>query len=267
MARDVFRKYKALFPEKEALPFTKKYNAINGIYNQLNQNVRSADVSEIIMELQSIVSENILIAEDAVSEKKEDVYIDISNLDFEKLKKAFAKTKRKNTMVFNLQQAVEKQLEKMLRENPLRLEFYDRYKKIIQEYNEGKSLENTSIAFDKLKEFIKDLSFEQKRAVRENITDETLSIFDLLREGKELDQKEYKEVKKIAVKTLEQLKKEKLKIDHWYESRQVQAQIKSLIYTNLLHLPQEHYTDEEVGIKSANVYQHIFSRYGQQLAS
>ena len=60
---------------------------------------------------------------------------------------------------------------------------------------------------------------------------------------------------------METLKKEKLKIDNWRESRQIKAQVKSIIYDNLLYLPQESYTDEEVGIKTANVYQHIFTNY------
>lgn len=265
LARQVFKKYKALFPEKEAKRFTKKYNAIDGIYNQLNQNVRSADVTDIIGELQGIVDDNISLSKNQ-SNEEDDVYIDISKLDFDKLKKAFKKSKRKNTLVFNLQDAVEKKLDQMLQENPLRLEFYERYKKIIKEYNAGKSLENTSKAFDDLNDFINDLSKEQKRAFRENLSEDSLSIFDLLIEGKELNPKEYKKVKKIAAKTLEELKEEKLNIDHWYESRQVQAQIKSAIYNNLLHLPQEIYTDKEVGIKSANVYQHIFSRYGRVIS-
>jgi type I restriction enzyme R subunit len=34
-----------------------------------------------------------------------------------------------------------------------------------------------------------------------------------------------------------------------------------MIYDHLLYLPQEFYTDKEVGIKTANVYQHIYSNY------
>ncbi len=164
--------------------------------------------------------------------------------------------------MFNLQDAIEQRLEQMMKENPLRIEFYDRYKKIIEEYNKGKSLEDTMKTFENLSGFIKDLSFEEQRVVRENLKDqETLAIFDLLKEGKELSNKEIKEVKKVAAKTLETLKKEKLKIDNWRESRQIKAQVKSLIYDSLLYLPQESYTDEEVGIKTANVYQHIFTNY------
>ncbi|RED42915.1 type I restriction enzyme R subunit [Winogradskyella eximia] len=262
MARNVFRKYKALFPNDKLKKHVKNFNAIEAIYTALNQNVKSADVTQIIMELQAIVSDSVVIQNNEVNEDEEDVYVDLSSLDFDKLKAAFAKTPRKNTLVFNLQEAIEQQLEQMLKENPLRIEFYERYKEIIEEYNKGKSLEDTVRTFDNLNDFIKDLSFEEQRVVRENLKDqETLAIFDLLKEGKELTTKELKEVKKVAAKTLETLKSEKLKIENWRESRQIKAQIKSAIYDNLLYLPQDYYSDEEVGVKTANVYQHIYTNY------
>ncbi|WP_179348750.1 type I restriction endonuclease subunit R [Winogradskyella pacifica] len=262
VARNVFRKYKALFPNDKLKKHVKDFNAIEAIYTALNQNVKSADVTQIIMELQSIVSDSVVIQNNEVNEDEEEVYVDLSSLDFDKLKAAFAKTPRKNTLVFNLQEAIEQQLEQMLKENPLRIEFYERYKEIIKEYNKGKSLEDTVKTFDNLNDFIKDLSFEEQRVVRENLKDqETLAIFDLLKEGKELTTKELKEVKKVATKTLETLKSEKLKIENWRESRQIKAQIKSAIYDNLLYLPQDYYSDEEVGVKTANVYQHIYTNY------
>lgn len=261
MARNVFRKYKALFPSEVLKPHVGNFNAIEAIYSALNQNVKAADVTQIIMDLQAIVSDSVEVR-DEVRDKDEDVYVDLSSLNFDKLRAAFAKTPRKNTLVFNLQEAIEQRLEQMMKENPLRIEFYDRYKEIIDEYNKGKSLEDTIRTFENLNNFIQDLSFEEQRVVRENLPDqETLAIFDLLKEGKELTNKELKEVKKVAAKTLETLKAEKLKIDKWRESRQVKAQVKSMIYDSLLYLPEESYSDEEVGVKTANVYQHIFTNY------
>lgn len=261
MARNVFRKYMALFPEEQIKPHIKNFNAIEAIYNLLNQKVKSADVTEIIKELQGIVSESILLKPDEASEK-EGVYIDLSKLDFEKLKAAFAKIPRKNKLVYDLQQAINKKLQQMLKENPLRMEFYDRYKEIIEEYNKGKSLEDTVVAFNNLNDFIKDLTVEEQRVVRENLNDqETLAIFDLLKDGKNLNDKEIKTVKKIAIETLDKLKAEKLKIDRWRESRQITAQVKGLIYDQLLWLPQEVYSDEDVSQRTINVYQHIFTNY------
>tara|TARA_R110002051_G_C8760599_1_gene501632 strand:+ start:3306 stop:6512 length:3207 start_codon:yes stop_codon:yes gene_type:complete len=261
MARNVFRKYKALYPEEQIKPHIKDFNAIEAIYNLLNQNVKTADVTEIMMELQSLVSDSVVVKENEVADK-EGVYVDLSTLDFDKLKAAFAKTPRKNTLTYNLQQAIEKKLQQMLKENPLRLEFYERYKEIIADYNAGKTLENTVKAFENLNDFIKDLTVEEQRAVRENLEDqEALAIFDLLREGKELEGKELKQVKKVARETLDKLKAEKLKIERWRESRQITAQVKGMIYDNLLWLPEDAYTDEDVSLKTVSVYQHIYSNY------
>jgi type I restriction enzyme R subunit len=260
MAREVFKKYHALYPEEQVKPFLRQFNAIEAIYNQLNQKVREADVSDIISQLQQVVNESISINPNKVGEPN-GVYIDLANLDLDKLRAAFLKTQRKNTLVFDLQQAVEKKLEQMMKENPLRLEFYDRYKEIIDEYNRGKSLEDTVIAFEKLSAFTQGLTVEDSRAIRENLTEETLAIYDLLREGKELTQVDMKQVKKVAVDTLEKLKEEKLKIERWRESRQISSQVKQMINDYFLNLPMQVYTDEDVNTKSISVFQHIYSNY------
>ncbi|ALM48941.1 deoxyribonuclease HsdR [Flavobacterium psychrophilum] len=257
-ARDVFRKYHALYPEEQVKKYIRQFNAIEAIYQQLNQKTKSADVTSIIMELQRIVNDSITVTQ--VSEP-EDIYVDLSTLDFEKLKAAFNKVKKKNTMLYDLQQAVENQLEQMLKENPTRVTFYDRYQEIINEYNKGKSLEDTVKAFDNLSNFIRDLTFEDARAYREQLDQESLAIFDLLRNDKTLSTPELKEVKKVAVEVLARLKAEKLKVDRWRESRQIRAQVKTIIYDSLQWLPQETYSDQEVGERTANVYQHIYTNY------
>jgi len=258
-ARNVFRKYKALFPEKQAMMHIKKYNAIDAIYNALNQKTKSADITEVMMRLQAVVNDSIVL--DLKSVKEHEVYIDLSKLDFDKLRQAFAKISRKNELVYDLQNAVDQKLQQMLAENPLRLEFYDRYQEIITKYNKGKTIEDTKKTFEELQDFIQDLSQEDQRAVREQLDQDTLTIFDLLKEGKELSDIDLKEVKKVAKQTLDKLKAEKLKIPNWKESRQIKAQVKSTIYEHLLWLPPDAYTDEEVSLRSVAVYQHVYTRY------
>ena len=261
MARNLFRKYKALYPEKVVKPYTKKFNAIEAIYKTLNQQVKSADVTEIIRELQLIVDDSIIIKELEIG-GKESSYIDLSSLDFDKLKVAFTKTKRQNQLVYDLQKAIETKLEQMLKENPLRTHFYDRYQEVIQEYNQGKEKNDLLRTFEQLTQFIRDLSYEEQRIFREKLKNqETLAIFDLLRKGKDLSDTELETVKNVAQKTLDDLKAEKLNIEKWRESRQITAQIKGMIYDNLLWLPEEAYTDEEVSSKTLHVYQHVYSNY------
>lgn len=260
MAREVFKKYHALYPEEQVKPFIRQFNAIEAIYNQLNQQVRAADVTDIIVRLQQVVNDSISVNPNKVGEPN-GVYIDLSNLDLDKLRAAFAKTQRKNTLVFDLQEAIEKKLEQMLKENPLRLEFYDRYKEIIDEYNKGKSLEDTMKAFNDLAAFTQTLTVEDSRAIREQLTEETLAIYDLLRDGKELDTADIKQVKKVAVETLQKLKDEKLKIERWRESRQISSQVKQMINDYLLNLPMTVYSDDDVNSKTVSVFQHIYTNY------
>ncbi|OPB89594.1 deoxyribonuclease HsdR [Elizabethkingia miricola] len=255
-ARNVFRKYKALFPEKQAKKFTPQYNAIDAIYSKLNQKVKSADVTEIILRLQSVVNDSVVV--DTVQENPYTM-IDLSNLNINALKKAFEKIPRKNELVYDLNKAVEKKLEQMLKENPLRLEFYERYKEIIEAYNNGKSEVELVRSFEQLSEFIQSLSQEEKRAYQENLDEPTLSIFDLLIQDKNLDKEEREKVKKVAAQTLEILKNEKLNIPNWKEIREVKAGVKTTIYEQLLWLPENKYTDEEVSLKSIVVYQHVYS--------
>jgi len=264
MARDVFRKYNALYPEEQVKPYVRQFNAIEAIYGQLNQQTKSADVISIIMDLQAIVNQSILIDTKSVNDP-EGVYVDLSKLDFDKLKLAFAKTEKKNTVVFDLQRAVEKKLEQMMRDNPLRLEFYERYQEIIEEYNQGKSLEDTINAFNNLSSFIQDLNEEDVRAIKENLDQESLAIFDLLRNGKELNTGEVKEVKKVSVDILKKLKREKLNVERWRESRQITAQVKTMIFDTLQWLPQNTYTDTDVSEKTLQVYQHIYTTYSGPL--
>ena len=108
---------------------------------------------------------------------------------------------------------------------------------------------------------LKDLNVEDSRALRENLEEETLAIYDLLRSGKELSAKEIKEVKKVSVELLSKLKVQKLKIEKWRESRQITSQVKTMIFDALQWLPQECYSDKDVSEKTINVYQHIYSNY------
>lgn len=257
IARDVFRKYKALYPEDEIKPFIKDHNAIEAIYTRLNQKVKSADITDVIRRLQQEVDMSVVVEGASGSD---DDYVDISNLDFDRLRQAFQKSENKNMVVFDLQEAIEQKLERMVQQNPLRLEFYDRYRQIIDEYNQGKDLQAVRKAFDDLKDFMHDLSEEEARAIYEELDEETLAIFDLLKKPA-LSKKEIEEVKKVAIKTLFILKDEKLKISRWRESTQVTAQVKTIIFDNLQWLPQEAYKNYEVNEKSDLVYQHIYSTY------
>lgn len=218
-------------------------------------------LSTVYLDIRRLQQEVNFSVSTRTNEVREVDYVDLSTLDFDKLRAAFAKSNQKNAVVFDLQKAIEQKLEQMVQQNPIRLEFYEKYQKIIAEYNQGKDIQAVQKAFDDLNDFMQnDLSPETERAMREGLDEETLAIFDLLKKP-ELTKDEENKVKEVAKQTLLVLKAEKLKIEHWRESTQVTAQVKTLIDHSLQWLPQEPYPDEEVGIKSLLVYQHVYANY------
>jgi type I restriction enzyme R subunit len=257
MARDAFRKYKALYPEEQIKPFINDHNAIEAIYDRLNQKVKGADIIDVIRRLQQEVDISVTIHP---TKNSYDDFVDLGNLDFDKLRQAFQKSENKNTLVFDLQEAIEQKLQKMVQQNPLRLEFYDRYKKIIHDYNQGKDMQAVQKAFDNLNEFMSDLSEDEALTIALGLDEETRAIFDILRKPS-LSKKEEEAVKGVARETLDKLKTEKLNIERWRESTQITAQVRTIIYDQLQHLPQEPYPDPEVQEKANLVYQHVYSNY------
>ena len=163
-------------------------------------------------------------------------------------------------MVFDLQRAIDTKLEMMLKQNPARMKFYEKYQKIIEEYNNGKDAEAIRKTFEELVKFLEEMDEEEHRAAREGLDEETLAIYDLLKK-ENLSRKETDAVKKVAKETLEKLKAEKLRVERWRESTQITAQVQTMIHDTLLYLPQDNYPDEEVESRANEVYQHIYSNY------
>jgi type I restriction enzyme, R subunit len=59
-----------------------------------------------------------------------------------------------------------------------------------------------------------EMSEEESRAMREELDEESLAVFDLLKKP-DLSAKEIKRIKSVSVELLQALKAEKLRIDHW----------------------------------------------------
>jgi type I restriction enzyme, R subunit len=141
---------------------------------------------------------------DAATGQQQDV-IDLSKIDFETLAKRFAKSNTKNVELEQLKIPIRKQLDKLVRLNRTRIDFLEKFENLIESYNQGsRSLDEL---FHELLALSKTLIEEQRRHVRENLTEEELTVFDILtRPGPELSAEERGEIKKVAHVLLERLK-------------------------------------------------------------
>jgi type I restriction enzyme R subunit len=261
LAREVFKKYKALQPDKVLNQYAPRKKAIDVIYTAIEDNIESADVSELMRKIQNVMDESIenIVAEPGYNDGK---IIDLSGLDFDLLEQYFLKTKNKNAAVQSLKDKVEKQLKRMVERNPMTVDFYKRYQEIIEEYNRGKDEVVIKETFRKLIELVNSFSEEEANTKREGLTDEQKAIFDILRQGKKLEEKEKNQIKQIAVELLEELKKEKLKIEHVWEKAETTAAVYRYVNDTLFaRLPYPTYKTEDIDLKTNLVYEHLRQQY------
>ncbi len=144
--------------------------------------------------------------------------IDISTFDFDKLREKFKQAEYKHIEIEDLKLFIEDKLSKLLNQNVTRVNFAEKLQQIINEYNSGSlSVENY---YEDLIEFSKSLREEEKRHIKENLTNDELELFDLIRQtNKKLTKKEEQLVKLAAKDLLKRLKEEKDKIlvTDWYK--------------------------------------------------
>ena len=267
LAREVFKKYKALQPDKVLNQYAPRKNAIDVIYTAIEDNIESADVADIMRKIQNVVDESIenMVAEPHPSPEGRGAGgegIDLSGLNFDLLEQYFLKTKNKNAAVQSLKDKVEKQLKQMVERNPLTVDYYKRYQEIIEEYNRGKDEVVIKETFRKLIELVNSYSEEEADTKREGLTDEQKAIFDILRHGKKLEENEKNEIKKIAVELLDELKKDKLKVEQVWEKAETTAAVYRYVNDTLFEkLPYPTYQTDDIDLKTNLVYEHLKHQY------
>ena len=269
LSRELFKKYKALMPDQSIYKFQSKRDAINALYTMINAKIEEADITHIVKQVQDVVNKSIETLN--LELEKIEGYgqkIDISSLDFKKIEEEFLKVKEnQNVAVQSLKDKVAKKLNRLLDQNPMRIDFYERYQEIIEDYNQGKEYRPMKEIFDELVFLLGDLSEESKRAERENLEEEELTVFDMLLKDKKISDKEKAKVKKASKMLLERLKKKEFKVQHWTEKIQTASAVKKVIEDYLFkELPSPSY-DEDIQIKSEILFNDFKERYANYQSS
>ena len=113
--------------------------------------------------------------------------------------------------------------------------------------------------FKQLTKLIDDLQEEEKRHIKEGLTEEELAVFDILtRPRPEVTKKEEQQVKTVARELLEILKEQKLVLD-WKKRTRTRADVQVTMEDMLCErLPEPTYTQEIKQEKVILVFQHVY---------
>ena len=143
-------------------------------------------------------------------------------------------------------------------------DFAERFEELIESCNAGsRNIEELS---KELLELSRNLSEEQQRHVRENMTEEELVIFDILtRPAPELSADERAEVKKVARELLARLKS--LLLLDWRKRQGARARVEDAIKDVLdTGLPRA-YNKPLYEQKCSALFEHIFESYPERDAN
>ena len=256
--------YMAALPDPRAAPLAAEMAALHVLANRLRSLTKPADISVIMGDIETLLDELIVghairapITDDLTS------FFDLRAIDFEKLSAAFRKG-QKRTQVQLLRAKVEQQLGDIVRRNPMRADLLEKFRTMIAEYNAGSA--SVEQLFEQLLEFIRRMSDEEQRAVREGLDEEELAIFDLLTKPEpKLTTGQEVAVKRIARALLAKLKREKLILD-WRLKENAKADVRQTIREEYDDLP-EVYDRRLWEEKVERTFQFMFERYPGEIVA
>jgi type I restriction enzyme R subunit len=180
MARELFSRMKTLILEPSIRPYYVRHDNIEAIYKKLDERRDTADVTEVLKEIHKIINEAIR-AQAPGGDQAEGLTVDLSQIDFEKLRDEFAKkVQRKRAALHDIRELVEKKLAAMLARNPLRMDYYKQYQAIIADYNREKDRATVEETFARVAKLVAEMDDELQRHVREGLSEDELTLFDML---------------------------------------------------------------------------------------
>jgi type I restriction enzyme R subunit len=235
-------------------------DAIVAIYDSLRKKIKHADNTKLMVEINDIIKDYVVIersASDVDSSKR----FDISNIDFDILVKEFAKNKKQNLVMRDLEELVHVRLEMMLKQNPNRIDYLLRYQEIIDAYNSEQDRATIEKTFMELMDLANSMDSEQQRYVREGFSnDEELTLFDMLFNDN-LSKKDIQTIKKVSVDLLAKIKTKIAELDHWTDKRETKAAVDNLIRDTLWNELPESYDEIAISEYRQKIYEYVYLRY------
>lgn len=259
-ANELVRLMKYADRQDVAASTRKEYEAIVAIFHELQKKRKSASNVDLMVEINSIISEYVQVdapGEGIIPSRQ----FDISQIDFDLLRREFAKAKKKNLILKDLDELIRQRLDALLFSNPKRVDYYERYQQIIADYNNEQNRATIEKTFMDLMELAGSMGQEEQRYVREGFSsDEELSLYDLLF-SENLSKQDIKQIKQVAVDLLAKVKAKIAELDHWTDKQETKAAVDNLIRDTLWSELPESYDEISISGYRQKIYEYVYTRY------
>ena len=150
----------------------------------------------------------------------------------------------------------------LLKANPSRINFYERYQEIIEAYNQEQNRATIEKTFEELMHLSQSLNEEEQRYIREGFkSDEELSLYDLLQKDN-LSKTEIQKLKGVAIDLLASIKGQLAGMDHPFDKPATRATLIIAIRDLLWQKLPDSYSEESVLYYRDVIYNYVSQRYG-----
>ena len=242
----------------------KEYEAIAAIYAELQKKRKHVDTTDLMVEINQIISEYVDVEPATSGDMEAGKRFDISEIDFDLLRREFAKSKTKNLIMRDLEEVIQQKLGSLLFTNPNRMNYYERYQEIIENYNSEQdraTIATIEKTFMDLMDLANSMDEEEKRYVREGFSsDEELSMYDMLFRD-DLDKQDIKKLKEVSVSLLQKIKAKIAELDHWTDKQETKAEVDNLIRDILWNDLPEAYDEISISAYRQKIYEYVYTRY------
>ncbi len=260
-ATTLLKLWKYLDREDITTELKQQKDAIEAIYKELQKKRKHANITDLSVAISNIINEHIEVEGLKVAEGDSSRRFDISGINFELLRREFARSREKNLLLKDIQELLQERLARMLAANPSRINFYEKYQQIISDYNNEQDRVTIEKTFEELMRLSHDLEDEEKRYVREGFdNDEQLSMFDVLMKDN-LSKEDIKKLKKVAKDLLEKIKQLLAEMDHPFDKQETKATLNVTIRDVLWSELPASYSDDSINYYRDAVYNYICQRY------
>jgi type I restriction enzyme R subunit len=256
--------FRAVKPDPVVLEFASRASCLAVIADEIRLRTgggEPANISAVMSKVNELLDES--IAADGFhirSGADGRAIIDLAKIDFDALSKRFKQSKKKNVDLEQLKAAVRAQLDKMIRINKTRADYLAKFEELIESYNAGSR--NIEELFQELLALSRALTQEQQRHVREQLTEDELTVFDILtRPGPDLTSEEREEVKKVARQLLQRVMS--ALVLNWRQKAQARAQVRLAIEDVLDDGLPRAYSSELYKQKCSALFEHVFENSAQ----
>lgn len=239
----------------------KQYEAIAAIYAELQKKRKHINTTDLMVEINGIISSYVEIQHTSLRVQEESRRFDISAIDFDLLRREFSRVKKKNLVLRDLEAAIQQKINDMLFVNPNRINYYEHYQKIIEDYNSEQDRAKIEKTFVDLMNLANQMTQEEQRYVREGFTsDEELSLYDMLFRD-DLSKADIKKLKELAISLLQKIKTNIANFDHWTDKQETKAAIDNLIRDTLWAELPECYDEVSISSYRQQIYEYVYTRY------